>query len=137
VIRTATEILARERELDAIRDSLRTIATAGGALVLEGAPGIGKTNADCRLDIPGATFVDAATIYSEDGYDPETMPLQSRHTRSRRGHRDRLPGSRQLDPRRLAPDPSDPSRSRAVCSARGRPGESPAAPIVHTARQRR
>jgi hypothetical protein len=43
VTRATTEVLAREAELGAIRDRLRAIATSGGALVLEGAPGIGKT----------------------------------------------------------------------------------------------
>ena len=65
----ATEVLARERELASIHDSLRELALLGGALVLDGAPGIGKTTLWREgldfADREGWTVLRASCVQSE------------------------------------------------------------------------
>jgi DNA-binding NarL/FixJ family response regulator len=65
----ATEVLARERELASIHDSLRELALSGGALVLDGAPGIGKTTLWREgldfADREGWTVLRASCVQSE------------------------------------------------------------------------
>ena len=67
--RATTEVLARDGELVAIRDGLRSIATNGGALVLEGPAGIGKTTlwreGIAFAEAEGWTVLRAACVPSE------------------------------------------------------------------------